>query len=216
VDAWLGRPPPADGAVTVLPAAGRVEAAVAFTAHAVVATAVPAGRVLERGPDGFGGVHAPEFLVWLARGGRIGVLDLVLAAPGRGGDRDSVPERRDLDDHPRVRHARGLRDEVRVWADERGLITLGVGLAGRCEMSAEATVPGAGHGRELITAALRLVPEGEPVFAAVSPGNVRSVRAFLAQGFQPVASEVQVLVSRTSRPGTRSPRRRCSPRPAAG
>jgi hypothetical protein len=37
---------------------------------------------------------------------------------------------------------------------------------------------------------LRLVPAGEPVFAAVAPGNACSLRAFLAAGFTPVGSEV--------------------------
>ncbi|WP_262505693.1 hypothetical protein [Streptomyces sp. TRM68367] len=47
-----------------------------------------------------------------------------------------------------------------------------------------------GHGRSLLSDALSLVPEGEPVFAAVSPGNARSLRAFLACGFTPIGSEV--------------------------
>lgn len=55
VDAWNGRPPPVDGAVTVLPAAGRIEAAVAFTGHAAIATALPADRVVAAGADGFAG-----------------------------------------------------------------------------------------------------------------------------------------------------------------
>lgn len=192
VEAWQGRPPPVDGAVTVLPAAGRVEAAVAFTGHAVIATALPTGQVLESGADGFGGAQAPAFLLHLARGGSLGVLDVLLAAAGIGGGSD-LPERGDLAHHPRVRHAHLLRDQVRVWADERGLVTLASGLAGRRELSVEAAAPGAGMGRSLIAEALALVPVGEPVFAAVAPGNVRSLRAFLAAGFQPVASEVQVL-----------------------
>ena len=191
-EAWRGRPPPVDGGVTVLPAAGRVEAAVAFTGHAVVATALPEHEVLNHGPDGFGGAHAPAFLLQLARGGSLGVLDLVLVRAGTG-QGTALQERHDLTEHPRVQHAHRLRDDVRVWADERGLITLADGLAGRREVSVDAAVPGAGHGRSLITDALGLVPAGEPVFAAVSPGNVRSLRVFLALGFQPVASEVQVL-----------------------
>lgn len=192
IDAWRGRPPPADGTVTVLPAAGRVEAAVAFTAHAVVATALTEQQVLERGPDGFGGVQDAAFLLWLARGGLVGTLDLVLAAAGTG--RGSVlSERLDRAEHPRVQHARRWRDRVRVWSDARGLVTLADGLAGRFELSVEAAAPGAGRGRGLIVEALGLVPAGEPVFAAVAPGNVRSLRAFLAEGFQPVASEVLVL-----------------------
>ncbi|WP_256339262.1 hypothetical protein [Streptomyces sp. 2224.1] len=49
---------------------------------------------------------------------------------------------------------------------------------------------GRGHGRSLLADALSLLPEGEPVFAAVSPGNARSLRAFLACGFTPVGREV--------------------------
>jgi hypothetical protein len=32
----------------------------------------------------------------------------------------------------------------------------------------------------------------EPVFAAVSPGNARSLRAFLAAGFVPLGSEALI------------------------
>ncbi|TDB81970.1 hypothetical protein E1182_03280 [Micromonospora sp. KC721] len=34
------------------------------------------------------------------------------------------------------------------------------------------------------------VPDGQPVFAAVSPGNGRSLLAFLPTGFAPVGAEV--------------------------
>jgi RimJ/RimL family protein N-acetyltransferase len=34
------------------------------------------------------------------------------------------------------------------------------------------------------------------VFAAVAPGNARSLRAFLALGFQPLASELLLLPRR--------------------
>jgi hypothetical protein len=51
---------------------------------------------------------------------------------------------------------------------------------------------GRGWGRSLLTDALGLVPAGEPVFAAVSPGNARSLRAFLGVGFVPIGSEVIV------------------------
>ena len=44
--------------------------------------------------------------------------------------------------------------------------------------------------------ALRLVPAGEPVFAAASPGDARSLRAFLALGLTPVGSEVLVRPDR--------------------
>jgi hypothetical protein len=98
----------------------------------------------------------------------------------------------DLDHHPRVQIARSLRSRVEVYADERGLITLADGIAGRREVSIEAGEEsrGRGRGRALLGELLGIVPTGEPVFAAVSPGNARSLRAFLAAGFVPVGSEV--------------------------
>jgi len=72
------------------------------------------------------------------------------------------------------------------------VVTLAEGLAGRREVSIEAAPDGQGRGwgRSLLVDALGLVPSGEPVFAAVSPGNARSLRAFLALGFTPIGSEV--------------------------
>jgi hypothetical protein len=49
-----------------------------------------------------------------------------------------------------------------------------------------------GTGRGVIRDARRPVPAGEPVFAAVAPGNARSLRAFLAAGFVPLGSEVLI------------------------
>jgi hypothetical protein len=184
--AAAGEFPPADGAVVVLPPLpGGLAAVVSLTGRAYVAAdGVPAGL------DGFGGALRPEVLLRLAGpGGEVGTLDVTLAATGVGGG--SLPVRADLDGHPRVRHARALRREVRVHGDERGLVTLANGLAGRRELSVELAGPGdRGVGRGLIANALGLVPAGEPVFAAVAPGNTRSLRAFLAAGFRPVGSEV--------------------------
>jgi hypothetical protein len=99
-----------------------------------------------------------------------------------------------------VLHARELRAQVRVFGDDRGFVTLGVGHAGRTEMSVEVAADAApGTGRSLIAEALRLAPAGEPVFAAVSPGNARSLRAFLSVGFRVLGSEVWI------RPGRREP-----------
>lgn len=118
------------------------------------------------------------------------MTDMTLVGHGQGGG--SLPVRDDLDDHIRVRYARTLRNNVRVHGDERGFITLSNGLAGRPEMSIELTsgTENRGTGRALIGEALKLTPAGEPLFAAVSPGNARSVRAFLAMGFVPIGSEI--------------------------
>jgi hypothetical protein len=100
-----------------------------------------------------------------------------------------------------VRHARQLRTDVRVFGDERSLITLADGLAGRRELGVELHRPqdgSHGYGRSLLTDALSLVPDGEPVFAAVSPGNARSLRAFLTAGFTPIGAQVLLQPNRAA------------------
>jgi hypothetical protein len=193
-DAADSRFPPVDGRVTVLPPLpGGLECSVAFTGHAIIATAMTNQAVYAQGPDGFGASLSPDFLRHLAGPkGWIGVTDATLTARGTGGT-PRLAELTDADDHSRVRHARRLRTNVQVYGDERGLITLADGLAGRRELSIElhrAQDSSRGHGRSLLADALSLVPEGAPVFAAVSPGNARSLRAFLACGFTPIGSEV--------------------------
>ncbi len=200
LDAADGRFPTADGRTTVLPPLpGGLECSVAFTGHAVIATALSASDVQAQGPDGYGASLAPDFLRHLAgRDGWIGSLDAILVARGAPAA-GRLPERRDADDHPRVRHARALRTDVRVHGDERGLVTLADGLAGRREISVELNRPGsgeAGQGRSLLRDALALLPAGEPVFAAVAPGNARSLRAFLAAGYTPLGSEVIIRPQR--------------------
>ncbi|WP_229074911.1 hypothetical protein [Actinoplanes sp. DH11] len=194
LDAADGRFPPVDGGVTVMPPlAGGLACSIAFTGHAVIATGRAEDEVLARKPDGFGGSMSPDFLRWLAGpAGWIGVIDATLVRRGTGGT-PQLPALDGADEHPRVRYAKEVRTDVRIFGDERGLITVAAGLAGRTELSIEVADPQAGsrgHGRSLITDALTLVPAGEPVFAAVSPGNARSLRAFLATGFLPIGSEV--------------------------
>ncbi|MGX1855697.1 hypothetical protein OIU91_39225 [Streptomyces sp. NBC_01456] len=197
-----GHFPPAEGQVTVLPPLpGRLECSVAFTGHAVIATALPASEVQAQGPDGYGASLAPDFLRYLAGcKGWIDGVDAVLVARGASAP-PCLPERLDVDDHPRVRHAQALRNDVRVFGDERGLVTLANGLAGRREISVELDRPGsssAGLGRSLLHDALTLLPAGEPVFAAVAPGNARSLRAFLAAGYRPLGSEVIIRPERAA------------------
>src|SRR5262249_22128782 len=128
---------------------------------------------------------------------------VLLTARGTGGPPRLAPLA-GADGHPRVLRARRLRTGVRVYGDERGLIVLARGTAGRRELSVELTGPSRrpGHGTSLLRAALALVPAGDPVFAAVAPGNARSLRAFLACGFAPLGSEVLIRPARAAgRPG---------------
>ena len=110
----------------------------------------------------------------------------------RGTGTSGLPRRTDADDHPRVKYARQYRSDVVVYGDERGLVTIGAGLAGRRELSVEADTHNRGLGTELIAEAVGLVPAGELLFAAVSPGNARSLRAFLSLGFTPIGSEALI------------------------
>jgi hypothetical protein len=188
--------PPVDGRAVIVPPLGGLEAVVSFTGHAVLATSLQPDDLAMVALDGFGAALQPDVLSRMAGpDGEVGVIDVTLTAHGLGGGALAV--RDDLDDHPRVHHARAWRGDVRVFGDDRGLVTVSRGLAGRTELSVEAvatTEPGVG--RALIRNALGLVAAGEPVFAAVAPGNARSLRAFLAAGFRPIASEVLIKPGR--------------------
>jgi len=94
--------------------------------------------------------------------------------------------------HARIARALHYRDDVRAWQTAGGVIVLGRGVAGRWETAIEVDPQcrGAGLGRQLASAARHLVPEGEPVWAQIAPGNAASVRAFLRAGFRPVGGEV--------------------------
>ena len=194
-----GRYPPVDGGVTFLPALDRGQrAVVALTGHAFVATPQDPAELAGLDLDGFGQVLSPPALTAIAGGGEIGVNDVILV--GRGTDGPAAITRTDRwDDHPRVRHANSLRRDVVVNGDERGFYTLAKGLAGRPELSIELIDPGStpGVGRRFLADALNAfgasAGPGAPLFAAVSPGNARSLRSFLAAGFVPVGSEVIIV-----------------------
>jgi GNAT superfamily N-acetyltransferase len=202
-DAATGTFPPADGAVEIIPSPpGRSDAVVAFTGHNVIAAGVDSDEVLTRlDPVDVGTPMSAEFLAWLA--GRLdtraGVLDMVLVAPRLSPSEDlaELVLREDLIEHPRLARSRRYRADLRCYsdADDRALIVVGRGLADRWEMGLEIQPDhrDRGLGRQLIRAAARLVPDGEPLFAQVSPGNTRSVRAFLAAGYRPICSEVVFL-----------------------
>lgn len=189
-----GRFPPVDGEVEVYrPTPDGPHVVHEFTGHAIVLTDRDPAALRALGADGFGGVTKPDVLRWLAgTTGTIGSHDALLVAQGRG--RDALPHRSDLHDHPRVVRALRYRADAEVFGDGRGLVTIGHGLVGRCEMSVEllAAEPGHGAGRALIDAGLDTVAEGELVWAQVAPGNAASLRAFLSCGFRPIGAEVLI------------------------
>ena len=198
-DAAGGVPPPPDGVVEVWPApAGPVDAVLAFTAHHVVAAGVDPDLVASRLPVGdLGAPMSAGFLGWLGErlGSHPGSLDVVLAAPGLGGDPPlALRPVEDPARHPRAARAQRYRRDLRVWADAdgAGVLVVGRGLAGRREVSfeVEPSRRNRGLGRLLVAAARHLIPAGEPLFAQVSPGNAASLRVVEAAGFRPIGAEV--------------------------
>jgi hypothetical protein len=191
--------PASDGLVDVV-AAPRpcLAAVVAFTAHSFVATDLPENEVRAHLPreDLLGAPMSPTFLAWLAHklGATPGVLDVVLVHLGTTNPSVELVPHLDARDHARVVRALAQRRDVRVYAEPegRGLVILGRGLANRWELSIELAPAAQNHGlgRAMITAGRALLPADEAVFAEVSPGNARSLRAFLSAGFQPIGSEI--------------------------
>lgn len=200
LDAADGRFPPADLGLEVHGAPpGRADAVVAFSAHNVIAAGVEAADVLARLPDDDpGGPMSAPFLTWLGNrlGSPPGMLDVVLVADRTAGS-PRLRRRDDAHAHARVARALRYRSEVEVFSDAAGggVVILGRGLAGRLEVSIEVEPDrrGRGYGARLAGAARDLVPAGEHLWAQVSPGNVASLRAFLAAGYRPVCAEVLFL-----------------------
>lgn len=205
MEAARDRFPPADLAVEVLePPPGKADAVVAFTGHSIIAADVSAAKVRRQlGTDDPGAPMNATFLAWLARqlNAEPGSLDVVLvAAPGWVPpkaielERVARPGRSE-----RVERARRYRSDVEVHTDaeRRGLVIIGRGPAGRLEVSIEIEPEHRGHGlgADLARAALRLAGN-EPLFAQVAPGNVASLRAFLAAGYKPIGAEVLFLRKR--------------------
>lgn len=201
-----GRPPAADGTVTVVPQPTPAYAAVlAFTARTFVVADVDPGWVATVLPEGdLSAPLGPPFLTVLSActGRRVGNIDLVCLADTLdvsempaipGGLRETGDN-----DHDRVRRARRYRDDVRVWCAAGGVLTLGRGLAGRLEVSLEVDPAhrGRGLGRALALAARSLARPEMHVWAQIAPGNAASVRAFLASGYRPVGAETLLVHDR--------------------
>jgi hypothetical protein len=202
-DAVAGRFPPADGTVRVVPSpSGPADAVVAFSAHNIVAADLDHDEVVGHLPsEDPGAPMSAEFLGWLAGrlGTTAGMLDLVMVAPNvdPGEDLPKLIRRDDLVSHPRLARSRRYRTDLRCYTDpdDRALLVVGRGLAGREEMGMEVKPEfrGSGLGRLLARGAARVASPGEALFAQVSPGNVASVRAFVAAGYRPICAEVLFL-----------------------
>jgi hypothetical protein len=169
--AAAGEFPPPDGTVTVVePPDPRSVGVFSFTAHHVVAAPVePAWAHAILPPGDLSAPLNPPFLQALsARLDRaVNNLDAVFVAGPAPSDLELGPG--DRLDHELA------RADVRRWAVDGGLLTLGRGVAGRWEVAVEVSRPGRGLGRRLFAAARGLVDE--PVWAQVAPGNAASVRA---------------------------------------
>jgi len=179
---------------------GRADAVVAFTAHSVVACSVPEADVrAQLDPDDLGAATSARFLTWLSAqlGSRAGSLDAVLVAPAIEGRRSPMPALRRIaiSDNARLARAVRYRTDVEAYGVDGGIVILGRGVADRLEVAIEVEPPRRNRelGRALATAAVRLAPPGEPLFAQVAPGNAASLRAFLAAGYRPIGAEVLLL-----------------------
>ncbi|WP_030316128.1 GNAT family N-acetyltransferase [Streptomyces sp. NRRL B-3229] len=195
--------PPADGGTTIVPQACHRDAGVlSFTAHSVVFTDEDPEwvRATLRGLDcdPLAATMNPRFLTALLdrTGRRSETIDAILVADPLPGEPPLVLKEIEDANHPRIAYARGRRDDIRAWTADGGVLVTGRGIGGRLEVSVEVdeAVRQRGLGRVLVSAARHLV--GEPVWAQVSPGNARSLRAFQAAGYRPVGAEAVLLARR--------------------
>jgi len=192
--------PPADGGTTVVPQACHRDAGVlSFTAHSVVFTDEDPEwvhttlRALDCDP--LAATMNPRFLTALLdrTGRRSETIDTMLVADPLPGEPPLALKEIEDAHHPRITYARRRRDDIRAWTTDGGVLVTGRGVGGRLEVSVEVdeAVRQRGLGRALVTAARHLT--AEPLWAQVSPGNARSLRAFQAAGYRPVGAEAVLL-----------------------
>ncbi|MFF7951410.1 GNAT family N-acetyltransferase [Streptomyces griseorubiginosus] len=195
--------PPADGGTTIVPQACHRDAGVlSFTAHSVVFTDEDPEwvRATLRGLDcdPLAATMNPRFLTALLdrTGRRSETIDAMLVADPLPGEPSLALKEIEDANHPRIAYARGRRDDIRAWTADGGVLVTGRGVGGRLEVSVEVdeAVRQRGLGRVLVSAARHLV--AEPLWAQVSPGNARSLRAFQAAGYRPVGAEAVLLAPR--------------------
>ncbi|GHG98133.1 GNAT family N-acetyltransferase [Streptomyces lanatus] len=200
--------PPADGGTTVVPQLCRRDAGVlSFTAHSVVFVDEDPRWVYDTldslDCDRLAATMNPRFLsALLDRTGRtVETIDAMLVADPLPGEPPLALTEIEDADHPRITYARGRRDGVRAWTAEGGVVVTGRGIGGRLEVSVEVdeAVRHRGLGRSLVTAARHLVTE--PLWAQVTPGNARSMRAFQAAGYRAVGAEALLLSARARSAG---------------
>ncbi len=172
--------PPATWRLECLPRPQRLVAAVlAFTGHHIVAADIDEDQIrshLDRHDTA--APFNPVFLTWLGHRvkARVGHIDVTLSRFGSGLGDDWLRPVGDPPDNERVRRARQLRSDVSFLSppDRSSVVTLGVGLAGRHELSMEVGEEcdrGQGLGTRLVLAAVARIPADEVVFAGVAPGN---------------------------------------------
>ncbi|MEV6104545.1 GNAT family N-acetyltransferase [Streptomyces sp. NPDC051940] len=198
-DAARGVFPPSDGSVHVLPPPSpRDSGIIALTACSLVFADVDERWVRDLlPPDDLSAPLNPPFLRALEErtGRRVNNVDVLTVASRLDGppplELAPTEDRR----HPRIVRALHHRDDVRAWTVPGGTVLLGRGVAGRWEVAVEVEPParGTGLGRRLAVAARHLVPQGEPLWAQIAPGNAASVRAFLAADFLPVGAEALLV-----------------------
>jgi hypothetical protein len=172
-------------------------AVVAFTGHHIVAADVDEDEARSHlDPEDIAAPFNPAFLAWLGDrlGARVGHIDVTLARLGSGVGDDWLIPTTEPPDNERVRRARHLRSDVRFFSppNDSSVVTLGVGLAGRLELSLEVSSErerNSGLGRHLVQAAVARIPADQAVFAGVAPGNSRSLRCLLRANFVPIGAE---------------------------
>jgi GNAT superfamily N-acetyltransferase len=193
--------PAGDFTTTHLPSPkSPADAVLAFFGHHVIASDVDAPFVRGWTDSNPFALSDVRFLAAFADylGVEPGIYDAVFASIGIGLSLDHVGLTETSDrSHPRVVRALSYRDPatVRVFTDDQAqsVLVMGRGLAGRWEAAYEVDddARGRGLGRKLIEAARQLAPTGEPVFLQISPGNVWSMKAMMADpGWLAVGSEI--------------------------